>query len=99
MRRSILTHGNDGITQQKILDYVETLAVNTFIDTHFDNLQRQCNTATELGKAMKRALLIWTVGIAHVLVIYGKDGGLDAWQNNCYTYMPLAHDSQNAVIR
>ena len=99
IRRLILAQGSDGPTLLKILDYVETFGIKKFIDTHFSNLIRQCNKAGELDRAIKGALLNWTVGIANGVVKCGTEGGLHAWRKVYNKYMPLAHNMQHILIR
>ena len=99
IRRLILAQGNDGITLIRVLDYVEKLGIKMFTMIHLNDLQRQCCKAKEFDRAIKRALFIWIAGIAHGLVKYGTEGGLDAWRKRCNKYMPFAHDMQNIAIR
>ena len=99
IRRLILARGNDGTILIRVLDCVEKLGTKKFTITHLNNLQRQCSNAKEFDRAIKSALLNWTAGIAHGLVKYGTEGGLDAWRKLYNKYMPLAHDMQNILIR
>ena len=98
--RLILTQGDNGELLLKMLDYVETLGPRKFTAAHLaTNLLRQCNKAGEFDRAIKSALLNWTAGVAHGLVKYGTEGGLDGWRKFYNKYMPLANDMQHILIR
>ena len=92
-------NGEDGDVLLRILDHVETYGAKRFTTAHLANLKSQCSKALEYDRAIKSALLNWTSGIAHGLVKYRVDVGLDAWRKLYHKYMPLAVNMQNILIR
>lgn len=99
LRRLILAHGSDGELLLQILDKVETMGTNKYINELLQEVVKVYPKVAEFDLAMKSALLNWISGVANSTVKYGVCNGLDAWRELYNTYVPLAEVLQQILIQ
>ena len=80
LRRLMLAQGSDGEVLLQILDKVETMGINKYINELLQEVVKACPKVAEFDIAVKSALLNWTSGVANRTVKYGVCNGLDAWR-------------------